>query len=830
MELNPSFADANLLQLASLATSTGLGAVQGTAASAYLRTENFLQSLRSNNAVSQSELNSLVSLLNQLFGSDSDPGIPALPANPGSGSGLKGEYFDNQDFTSLITTRVDPTVNFNWWTGAPTDMMTDDTFSVRWTGQVQPVYSENYTFYTRADDGVRLWVNGQELINDWTNHSVTESRGTIALEAGKKYDIKMEYFENRGVAVSRLLWSSPTQAKQIIPTSQLYSGSNPLPPPIDPTPLPALSVTSGAIAEGNTGTTNLGFTVSLSAASTLPVSVNYATANGTALDSFDYNGISGTLTFAAGETSKVLNVPILGDPTVEPDETFTLDLSNPANATIAIGQGTGTILNEDQPQPLPTLALNNVSLVEGNAGTTNAVFTVTLTGGTDSPVSVIYATADGTATAGSDYTATTGGLTFAPNDRTQTITVPIIGDTQFEPDETFFVRLTNPTAATISVGEGTGTIANDDSQILPLPDSISLAPVVTGLNSPTDVVNAVDGSGRLFITQQGGTIRIVRNGTLETTPFLDIRDRVKQNGGEQGLLSIAFPPNYATSGHFYVYYNNPDGNIVLSRFQRSTIDPNVADPASETILLTIPHPTFTNHNGGKLVFNPADGYLYIGIGDGGGGGDPSNNAQNPATLLGKILRIDVETPTTAPYVIPATNPFTATPDPSDLARDEIWAIGLRNPWRMSFDRKTNNLYIADVGQGDREEVNFQSVTSRGGENYGWKILEGTKPFSASSTVGLTAPLLEYDHSPQGGLSITGGYVYRGQTLPSLDGAYLYGDFVNGKIWGARRTSTGQLENKLLLDSTFGISTFGEDESGEIYVADYFSGGLYRVAL
>jgi glucose/arabinose dehydrogenase len=829
MELNPAFTNANLPSVASLNAPTGLKPLQGTATGTYLQTENILQSLQSSNTVSPTDFTSLVSTLNRLFGNDSDPGIPTLPTTPGTGNGLKGEYFDNADFTNPIATQVDPLINFNWWTGAPTSTMGSDTFSVRWTGQIQPVFSETYTFYTRADDGVRLLVNNQELISG-ASDTVTERQGSIALEAGKKYDIQLDFVEDQGVAISRLLWSSPSQAQQIIPTSQLYSGSVSTPPPINPPALPALSIDSPSIAEGSSGTaTNLGFTVNLSAASATPVSVNYATANGTALADFDYTPISGTLTFAPGETSKILPVPVIGDSTVEPDETFTLNLSSPTNATIAIAQGTGTILNDDQPQPVPTLAVDNITITEGNTGTTNAVFTVTMTGFSDSPVNVSYATADGTAIAGSDYTATSGGLTFNPNDRTKTITVPIIGDTTLEPDETFFVRLSNPTSATIAVGQGIGTIVNDDSQA-PLPSSISLNSVATGLNGPTDIVNAGDGSGRLFVAQQNGTIRVVRNGILEEGIFLDIRDRVIQSGGEQGLLSIAFPPNYIAKGYFYVYYNNLAGDVVLSRFRLAVNDQNSAAPISEQILLTIPHRTFTNHNGGKLAFNPADGYLYVSVGDGGGGGDPSNNAQNPAVLLGKILRLDVETPTTAPYLIPITNPFTATTDPSDLARDEIWATGLRNPWRISFDRQTNNLYIADVGQGAREEVNFQPVTSRGGENYGWKIMEGNLPFSAGSTAGLTPPLLEYDHSSQGGLSITGGYVYRGPSLPSLNGAYLYGDFVNGKIWGARRTTTGELENKLLIDSTLGISTFGEDESGEIYVADYFSGGLFKVGL
>jgi glucose/arabinose dehydrogenase len=356
--------------------------------------------------------------------------------------------------------------------------------------------------------------------------------------------------------------------------------------------------------------------------------------------------------------------------------------------------------------------------------------------------------------------------------------------------------------------------------------TIALTPALTGLTNPVFVTSANDGSDRLFVVEQPGRIRIAQNGTLVTTPFLDIRDRVL-TGGEQGLLSIAFPPGYTEKQHFYVYYTNRAGNLVISRY-RLTTDPNLADPNSEQIILTINHPTYTNHNGGQLAFGP-DGYLYIGTGDGGGGGDPNNNAQNPASLLGKILRIDVESPATVTYTIPTTNPFLTTADPTDQYRDEIWALGLRNPWRFSFDRFAGDLYIADVGQNAYEEVNFQPASSSGGQNYGWRILEGSSPYlsNGNDTAGLVLPVTEYDRSQ--GASITGGYVYRGTTIPQLQGTYLYGDFVNGRIWGLRPNQTGW-ETQLLLDSPYGISSFGEDGQGNLYVADYFGGAVYQVTV
>ena len=310
--------------------------------------------------------------------------------------------------------------------------------------------------------------------------------------------------------------------------------------------------------------------------------------------------------------------------------------------------------------------------------------------------------------------------------------------------------------------------------------TISLNPVVGGLTQPTSITHAGDNSARIFITEQPGRIRIIKNDALQTTPFLDITGRIG-SGGERGLLSVAFPPGYGSlKNHFYVFYTNPVGTLVIARY-RPTTNPDAADPSSEEIILTIDHPTFGNHNGGQLQFGP-DGYLYIGTGDGGGGGDPFGNAQNPAVLLGKLLRIDVEsaiTPST--YSIPATNPYVGTPG----YRGEIWALGLRNPWRFSFDRETGDLYLGDVGQDLWEEVNFQPANSGGGENYGWNILEGLHCFDPAvgciMPLRYSPPVAEYVHSSD--CSITGGYVYRGPGNPAMQGIYFYGDICSGKIRG-----------------------------------------------
>ncbi len=383
--------------------------------------------------------------------------------------------------------------------------------------------------------------------------------------------------------------------------------------------------------------------------------------------------------------------------------------------------------------------------------------------------------------------------------------------------------------------------------------AISLQIVVNGLDSPVHLTHSGDQTGRLFIVEQAGVIRIYQNRLL-STPFLDIHGRVRSpangGGGEEGLLGLAFPPGFGVAkDYFYVYYTNLDGNNQVSRFHLSA-NPDQADPSGEERILLLPHPQYSNHNGGQVAFGP-DGYLYIGTGDGGGGGDPYENAQNTASLLGKILRIDVEMGSPAspglsprlylplirqgqgstsgsPYRIPSDNPFAGRPG----YRGEIWALGLRNPWRFSFDRQSGDLYIADVGQNAWEEVDYQPASSAGGENYGWDISEGThcyEPPSGCDLSGLTLPIFEYFHQVQNGIedcSITGGFVYRGSDFPTLQGIYFAADFCSGKIWGVRRQ--GQVwQSALLKDTPYLISTFGEDQAGELYLADY-NGSIYRV--
>jgi len=347
---------------------------------------------------------------------------------------------------------------------------------------------------------------------------------------------------------------------------------------------------------------------------------------------------------------------------------------------------------------------------------------------------------------------------------------------------------------------------------------IPLGAKVATVKKPTHVTHAGDGSGRLFITEQEGRIVIVKDGVLLSAPFLDIRDRVSCCG-ERGLLSAAFPPAYRGKQYFYVNYTDHAGDTKVARY-RVTKDADRADPASEEIVLTVQQP-YANHNGGQLAFGP-DGNLYIGMGDGGSGNDPHGYGQKMSTLLGKLLRIDVESGG-RPYAVPLSNPFVGKKE----VRPEIWASGLRNPWRFSFDRAAGDLFIADVGQNRFEEVNVQPASSTGGENYGWNILEGSHCFRSKTcdSAGLVPPAAEYDHDQ--GCSVTGGMVYRGKALPHLQGAYVYGDYCSGRIWGMRRES-GRWTTTELADTRLSISTFGEDEAGEVYVADHGKGGIYRL--
>ncbi len=350
---------------------------------------------------------------------------------------------------------------------------------------------------------------------------------------------------------------------------------------------------------------------------------------------------------------------------------------------------------------------------------------------------------------------------------------------------------------------------------------VGLEPVAEGFENPLFVTHA--GDDRLFVVEQAGTIRIVDGGEVAETPFLDLTDRVGSDASERGLLGLAFAPNYAESGFFYVNYTDLDGNTVVARFA-VTDDANVADPDSEQVVLTQEQP-FPNHNGGIIAFGP-DNYLYIGFGDGGGQGDPDGNGQRLDTWLGKILRIEVDPEYTGgePYVMPEDNPFVSDGE----AQPEIWAYGLRNPWRFSFDRETGDLWIGDVGQNEYEEVT-RLPAGEGGANLGWSIVEGPECYAepGCDPAEFVQPAFSYTHSSGAGCSVTGGYVYRGEEFANLIGGYVLADYCTGLIWGGGPDASGAMVFSEPIESGLQVSSFGEGANGELYLTD-LTGGVYQL--
>jgi glucose/arabinose dehydrogenase len=381
----------------------------------------------------------------------------------------------------------------------------------------------------------------------------------------------------------------------------------------------------------------------------------------------------------------------------------------------------------------------------------------------------------------------------------------------------------SPQASTVTSIPAVNTPAGATANVTAFPDPSLLewSPVLSGLQSPVDIEFPNAEKDRMFIVEQAGRILIATDHALLPSPFLDISDRVDSRGSEQGLLGLAFHPDFVENGEFFVCYTDHYKHDIISRFEVSG-DPNQADAGSEKVLLSVDEP-FSNHNGGVLKFGP-DGFLYAGLGDGGSGGDPLGNAQNRDSLLGKVLRIDVDHGD--PYAVPANNPFL-----HGEGRPEIWAYGLRNPWRLSFDQTTGDLYIGDVGQGLWEEVDFLPAGGPGGTNLGWNYREGAHRFGGGAPPSqvLAPPVAEYSHN-EGGCAITGGYVYRG-TMPDWTGIYLYGDYCSGKIWGLlhQEVQGGGMswQSQLLFQTGANITTFGQDPGGEMYFAGR-AGTIYRL--
>ncbi len=350
--------------------------------------------------------------------------------------------------------------------------------------------------------------------------------------------------------------------------------------------------------------------------------------------------------------------------------------------------------------------------------------------------------------------------------------------------------------------------------------AVALTLVADGLRKPVILTHA--GDERLFVAEQGGQVRIIQHGELLPEPFLDVHDILATDGSERGLLGLAFHPDFAQNGYFYIVYTNKDGDTEIARYTVSAADPNRANPDSARLILFIDQP-YGNHNGGQLAFGP-DGAFYIGLGDGGAVGDPYDNAQDPGTLLGSILRIDVDA--ADPYAVPEDNPFVG----QRQARGEVWMIGLRNPWAFSFDRQTGDLYISDVSQNGLEEINFYPANSPAGANFGWPYREGSACYEAVEcpSRGLQMPIFEYPHGPDG-CAVIGGQVYRGQQFPELAGNYFFSDFCTGRIWALRYdTGAGQWVRTAVAETETQVSSIGADVNGELYVVGYRHGDVWQV--
>ena len=398
----------------------------------------------------------------------------------------------------------------------------------------------------------------------------------------------------------------------------------------------------------------------------------------------------------------------------------------------------------------------------------------------------------------------------------EVVAVPIVGDTG---------DAGSTAAATVDAVPFGGSGTAPTVLAAPTDARIRLRLIASGLSKPVFATIANDGSHRIFIVEKTGKIKILQNGVVRSTPFLNISSEVSK-GSEQGLLGLAFHPKFSTNRKLYVNFTNLAGDTVIREYRASSSNPNVVSTSTKRQILKIAQP-YANHNGGMLAFGP-DGYLYIGMGDGGDAGDPGNRAQNPNYLLGKMLRIGINrTTSTTAYVNPGSNPYVGV-----AGRDEIWQIGLRNPWRFSFDRVKGDLWIGDVGQGKYEEIDRAVQTSSGagrGVNWGWRVLEGThcySPPSGCSTAGKTMPLLDYDHGG-GRCAVTGGYVYRGSAIPLLRGGYVFGDYCSGEIWVVASSASAPVSKVRLLDTSLLISSFGEIGGGELVVTD-LNGRVYRL--
>ncbi|MGF1938233.1 MAG: PA14 domain-containing protein [Nostoc sp. ChiQUE02] len=769
-----------------------------------------------------------------------------------NGNGLKAEYYDNIDFTTLKQTRTDKTVNFNWGSGSPEPFIGADTFSARWTGQVEAKYNETYKFYTTSDDGVRLWVNDKLLIDKFVNQSATEYSGAIALVAGQKYNIKLEYYENQYDAVSQLSWSSSSQTKEIIPQSQLYS-------PEIQTSI-TLGSSSTTVNEG-VGSTTVTLLRSGNLSSTS--SIKYATLSNTATAGVDYGSegveTAGTLIFAPGESSRQISIPINNDSLVEGNEIFNVVIDQAEGATLGLQRTLGITIQDNDSSGLDFTA----PVV--NEGNTTATVTVTR-GNTVGAASLDYITGDGTAKAGSDYQAVSGTLAFAAGQASKTIVIPIINDNVGESNEEFTLKFSNAVGVQLTTQQTTISILDNDS------GNFALDTVASGLNQPTAFDWTPDGKS-LFVAQKNGVVRVLKNGTLLSTPFIDISGKVN-NTRDRGLLGIAVHPDFgkATNPKNYVYLlytfdppetnpnnpkNNPNSTLDnpdqngnrTAQLIRVTADPTTnyttAIAGSEVVLLGknaswqyISHPDgnstnvslnyapsgilnkdtgkpFTSlqdylnnldkvqnvqdfiandsesHSVGSVRFG-TDGSLFVSLGDGTSynGIDPrAIRVQDEDNLSGKILRID---PITGQGL--SSNPF-YNGDPNSN-RSKVYNLGLRNPFRFTIDKNTNRPVIGDVGLNSYEEVNVGTP----GANFGWPFYEGGLDAN-NKIVSLQQP--------------------KYSTLDAAQDFYSSGETVTAPVYTYKHFSS----NSIVLGDFYTGNTFPSIYQGALFVGDFSQGTI-----
>ena len=806
---------------------------------------------------------------------------PPPPPTIGTGDGLLGEYFDNRDFTNSKFTRVDEAINFDWKNGSPDARIAADTFSVRWKGQIQPLYGEEYTFTTTTDDGVRLVINGQTVVNALVDQAARDRTGKITLEAGKKYDIQLDYYENGGLASSKLAWSSNRQGKQIVPKAQLFSNSS-----INSTlPTILLGTPTATVAENaGTATMRIDRTGNLNLIST----IEYTTNNATAIASDDYTATVGTATFTIGESSKTITIPILNDTTPEGTEVFGFNLGAAGNAVVGAARTANITILDDDSSSTFELSRDDFPVNEEAGAVT---ITINRGGSSAGVASVNYSTREGTAIA-ADYTNTSGTVNFAVGETSKTFTINITNDTLGERDESFSVSLSSPVGGILAPRTtATVTIADND------PGNFVREDYITGLNQPIAFEWTGSDNKTMFIAEKEGLIRVANDCVLQTTLFLDFRAQIN-SVSDRGLLDIALHPEF-NSGKPYVYlvyvYDPPEapardlGNNRPTRVSRVRAQKDAngiwsAVPNSEEIIVgknstwanisrpdldstksstfdpnapgytgLIPASGFTvnpdgtrthindfiavdslSHAGATLAFGP-DKKLYITLGDGSSysGTDPrATRVQDINNLSGKVLRVDPETGAGL-----ADNPFwngTSTDN-----RSKVYALGLRNPFRSVFG-PNGEFAVADVGWNNVEELNL----IRPGDNAGWPYFEGGQgvPLQTSGyknlpeaiafyQSGVITKSAAYAYQHNGSNALLAGAFYTGTTFPSVwNGALFVTDVAKGWVEALTFNPDGTLKSSRRFaedPSLKYITNMETGRDGNLYFADLDSSKIGR---